>query len=152
MLRIICVGNRFTVEDSVGPLVYDLLESGLAPPEIQVVDGGLMGLNLAPCFEGARRVVVVDRVVDLAEAEGMVLLDGDEVAARARGRYDHSSGLMYLLAVLDQVCEGPKPEVLLLGWEGIADEAGLLKMARSAVEVCLGGREAFQAGFFGGIE
>lgn len=50
--RIICVGNSLVAADSVGLHVFDELRSRNGTDSLEVINGGLGGLNLLPFFEG----------------------------------------------------------------------------------------------------
>ncbi len=118
---IICIGNRFVEEDAVGPAVYDLLQQMQPLPEdIEIIDGGLMGLNLLPLLERGGRVVFVDAVSGYGRPGEIILLDHRQILeAQSTTRFDHNAGLGYLLAVLPQVYDGEMPEeILLVGIEG----------------------------------
>lgn len=142
-VAIVCVGNRYSAEDAVGCLVYDRLTSGAlagaaAAADIEIVDGGLCGLDLLRTIEGRRRVVFVDALAGIAAAGDIAVLDGAAVAAYAGG-YGHAAGLPYLLHMLPQVCDAPLPEVALVGAAGGLDEAALDVMARRSLELALHG-------------
>ena len=120
---IICIGNRFVAEDAAGPAVYDRLrQSQPLPADIELVDGGLMGLNLLPFLERGGRVVFVDAVQGFGKVGDVVLLGRDQIdRAEAVERFDHGASLAYLLAIAPQVCEGDLPEeIVLVGVEGMA--------------------------------
>jgi hydrogenase maturation protease len=136
-LAVICIGNRYAADDAVGCKVFDRLRAGSLAAEaadVDVIDGGLCGLDLLREIEGRRRVVFVDALAGIAAAGEIVVLDRDEAAAYA-GAYGHAAGLPYLLSVLPDVCEAPLPEVALVGVEGAADEALLQALARRSLEV-----------------
>ncbi len=132
MNRIICIGQRYSPEDAVGPVVYDRL-AAMAPPGVEVIDGGLAGLGLLRFVEGADRVVFVDAVRGFARTQRVLTLDPAEVASFAEGAYGHSSGLPYLLRALPAVCEGRAPEIAIVGIEGPPDEHAATEAARLAV-------------------
>lgn len=120
-VRIICVGNRFVPQDAAGPAVYSLLRAGELPAGVELIDGGIAGLDLLRWVEGARRVVFVDALCEPPGREvgaGVVLLTCEEVAARAGmepgGAYGHAAGLSALLRLIPAVCS-PPPEVLVVG-------------------------------------
>ena len=118
---IICIGNRFVPEDAAGPAVFDRLrEMSPAPAGIEIIDGGLAGLNLLPLLERGGRVVFVDAVRGFSGPGEVVLLDQQEIL-RTLGacHFDHSAGLAYVLTVLPRVCDGELPEeIVLVGLEG----------------------------------
>ncbi len=118
---IICIGNRFMSEDASGLLVYDRLRAAASPPAgVEVIEGGLAGLNLLPLLERGGRVVFVDTVRGFAGPDEIVVLDGRQIkGTKSPAHFDHGAGLPYLLAVLPAVCEGELPEeIFLVGLEG----------------------------------
>jgi hypothetical protein len=151
MKRIICIGNRYTPQDAAGPRVYETLLQSALPPDVQVIDGGLAGLDLLRFVEGTERVVFVDQVsgfgdrilglggqvsgIKVADG-GIFILEADAVVAlAAKGRYGHAAGLAYLLRVLSKVCKGPLPLVKLVGIEGYADQATIDRAAIIALQI-----------------
>lgn len=118
---IICIGNRFIADDSVGLAVYDRLKA-MQPfdTEIDLVEGGMGGLNLLSFLEQGGRVVFVDAVQDIAAPGDVVILSAqDIIATLSQKHFGHEAGLPYLLSVLPNVCEGELPEeILLVGVEG----------------------------------
>jgi hydrogenase maturation protease len=128
MKRIICVGNRFSSADQAGPLVHDWLAKRRLPPDVELIDGGLAGLDLLRFVEGAETVVFVDAVTGYGTSDGVCVLDPEEAARYASGSFDHAAGLGYLLRVLPCVCEKTAPVVSLVGIEGVPT-AGLIAEA-----------------------
>jgi hydrogenase maturation protease len=135
---VICLGNRYVPGDDAGCRAYDCLAAMAVPQDIEVVDGGLCGLNLLRLVEGKRRVVFVDAVAGLAESGSIVVLNREQAAAYA-GRYGHGAGLPYLLRLLPQVCEAPLPEIALVGLEGTADTPATRALAQRCLEVAIHG-------------
>ena len=135
--RIICVGNRLVPGDDTGPRVFDRLATASLPAGIRLTDGGLAGLNLLGLFEGEDRVVVVDAIAGYGAAGRVATFSRDQVAA---GRYGHSEGLAYLLGMLPAVCEGPVPEVILVGSEGVADDDTIARIAEHALKIAVSAR------------
>jgi hydrogenase maturation protease len=136
--RIICIGNRYAAEDAAGPAVYDHLRRLQMPAGLELIDGGLAGLDLLRHLEGAEQVVFVDSVSGFGDPNKVLILTGDEVAALASSRYDHSAGLAYLLRVLPEVCEGALPQVRLVGIEGLPDQAAIGVAATLALKIAGG--------------
>ncbi len=140
MKRIICVGNRFHAQDAAGPAVYDRLASHSIPDDVEVIDGGLAGLDLLRFVEDAERVVFVDAVIGLSGTVGVVILDrADACRYAAAAAYGHAAGLTYLLQALPHVCEGAIPEVHLVGIEGDADDETIRVAAELSVSVAVDG-------------
>lgn len=132
MNRIICIGQRYSAEDVAGPAVYARLVA-LTPPGVEVIDGGLAGLNLLRFMEGAGRVVIVDALCGFGQPRQVLALDPAEVASLAESSYGHSAGLPYLLRALPTVCEGPLPEIAIVGVEGAPDEQAVAEAATLAL-------------------
>lgn len=133
--RILCVGNRLIAEDSAGPQVHDRLSEMSLPPSIEVIDGGLAGLDLLPFFEGTHRVVLVDSVRGFAAPGEVVVLEAGDVLSAVDRRYDHAGGLGYLLRVLPHVLS-PVPELTLVGIESPHKGAAIDEAAREALFIC----------------
>jgi hydrogenase maturation protease len=120
--RIICIGNRFVEEDAAGPAVYECLrQKQLLPENIELIEGGLMGLDLLPYLEQGGRVVFVDAVKGYGKPGEIVVLDYRQIKDTFEtSPFGHGAGLAYLLAVLPRVCEGEMPEeIVLLGLGGV---------------------------------
>jgi len=133
MRRIICAGNRYVPGDDAGPRVHDLLNRSELPPGIEVVDGGLRGLDLADLVAGAEKVVFVDQVAGYGPPGTMVLLGSRDLPAGAPPGYGHAGGLAYLIRALPILLDGPQPELALVGFEGPADEPAISALAREAL-------------------
>lgn len=123
MRRIICVGNRLRADDSAGPAVHDRLQRRSLPADVEVVDGGLAGLDLLRWVEGCDGVVFVDAVSGFLPDPGAGEVDPVAVAAAAEPCFDHAAGLPYLLRMLPRVLDGSVPQVRVVGIEGDADDA-----------------------------
>ncbi|THB78324.1 MAG: hydrogenase maturation protease [Desulfobulbaceae bacterium] len=137
--RIICIGNGYIASDSAGSAVYQELQQMQLPPEIQLIDGGLAGLNLLPLLENIKRIIFVDNVSGYDEEGAVIVLDEQEVrTAFGNEQYGHDAGLPYVLNVAPRVCEGPPPDIIkLVGIEGTHNEDSIraaavlsLKLAR----------------------
>ncbi len=139
MKRIICIGNRYIRQDSAGPAVYDTLSRQELPPDIELVDGGLAGLNLLGLFDDAEMVVVVDNVSGFSRHNGTVVLESEDIIPLAGNSYDHASGLPYLLRTLQEVFEGRPPRVVVVGIEGDYNESIIADAARLALRTAVDG-------------
>lgn len=133
--RIICVGNRHVRGDDFGPRVYDCLAAQALPAAVDIVDGGLAGLDLLPYLEDCRRVVFVDAVAGFAAPGGLVLLGGEEIARQCTGGFDHAAGLPYLLRVMPAVLDSPPPAVSVIGHEGAAGAGTVRAAAQLALRI-----------------
>lgn len=133
--RIICVGNRYRPEDSAGPLVYDQLLSGRLSGDIEVIDGGLAGLNLLRFMHDADRVIFIDAVNGFRTSGGVILLDAEDASRHADTTFGHNSGLSYFLRVLPEVHNGKLPEIFVVGIEGTPDSDKISKAADMSLKI-----------------
>ncbi len=56
------VGNTIQMDDGVGVHVANRLMALDLPDEVEVVDGGILGVDLLSIIEGCRRMIVIDAV------------------------------------------------------------------------------------------
>ncbi len=137
--RIICVGNRFRHEDSAGPMVYDQLAIHRLPGDIEVIDGGLAGLNLLRFMYGADRIVFIDAVNGFKPFDGVIVLNAKDASRHADTIFGHSAGLAYCLRVLPEVHDGKLPEIFVVGIEGDTDPDKILKAAKISIKIATHG-------------
>jgi hydrogenase maturation protease len=137
--RIICVGNRFKPEDSAGPMVYDQLANHRFPGNIEVIDGGLAGLNLLRFIHGADRIVFIDAVNGFKPFDGVIVLNAEDASRHADTIFGHSAGLAYCLRVLPEVHDGKMPEIFVVGIEGATDPDKILKAAEISLKIAAHG-------------
>jgi hydrogenase maturation protease len=80
---------------------------------LKLLDGGTLGLDLLPYFEGVDRLLVVDAVDTGSPPGTLVRLSGDEIPyALATKVSPHQMGLKDLLAVADLQGHAPGEMVL----------------------------------------
>lgn len=145
--RIICVGNRHVEGDDTGPRVFDRLRTAPLPAGVEIVDGGLAGLDLLRYFEQVRRVVVVDAIAGFGAPGEIRVLDQTAIAACCtQGRWGHEAGIPYLVAMLPRICDGEPPEVFLLGVEAPANDDAISALARDSVALATGGMGKLEHG------
>lgn len=137
MRRIVCVGNRLREDDSAGPLVHDRLRRSPLPEGVELVDGGLAGLDLVRWIEGADRVVFVDSLRGEGTDTAVTVLGADEVATGVRESWDHAAGLGYLLAALPRLIDGPPPPIWVVGVAGGATPEVVDQAAEASLRVIL---------------
>lgn len=133
--RIVCIGNPYEPRDWVGPAVYEALADA-ASTDIEVVDGGLAGLNLLRLLEGVPRVVFADTLVGDDATDEPVVLAGP-FATDAPLAFDHAGGLSYLLAAAP-LAVSPMPEVWVVGATAAAGRDIVPRLARTALELARG--------------
>ena len=118
--KIICIGNRLISEDAIAMAVYDLLVLQNLSPGIEIIEGGIAGLNLLGHLENAGNIVFVDTVSGFSENKIVVLNQKEIIDCLPTDdfHYGHDSAIAYLLSVLPMACDTPLPDaVFLVGLE-----------------------------------
>jgi len=136
--RIVCIGNPYQVADWVGPAVFHALRDGPVSPNVDIIDGGLLGLNLLPVFDGVQRLVFVDTLVP-ATADPMLgpTVIADPAGADGQLFFDHGGGLAYLLRAAPLVAES-MPRVWVVGAAAAADRDVVQPIIAVALELAHG--------------
>ncbi|BCA81049.1 HyaD/HybD family hydrogenase maturation endopeptidase [Desulfuromonas sp. AOP6] len=120
------LGNLLMGDDALGVhVVRRLQERFVFPEEVQLVDGGTLGLDLLPRLEGVERLLIVD-ALDMQTAAGTIVrLTGEEVPRAFAGKLSvHQMGLQDLLVVAELQGNLP-PEVVVWGVQIAVIEPGL---------------------------
>ena len=125
-ITLIGLGNLLMQDEGVGVQAVRALEEGWElPPELQVVDGGTMGLDLLPYIEGRDRVLFVDAVNFGREPGFIGVLENREVPALFATKDSlHHLGLMDVLAAAQLLDTSPR-EVCLIGIQPQSLDIGL---------------------------
>lgn len=115
---------------------------------IELVEGGLAGLNLLSCLEKGGRVVFVDAVRKITNPGGVVVLSLEDIVSSLSHRhFGHDTGLPYVLSILPKVCEGELPqEILLVGIEGDCTDNAIETAADLSIRLVLGGEKDIHDG------
>jgi hydrogenase maturation protease len=147
------LGNILMRDEGIGVRAVELLaERYEFPPEVQLLDGGTLGLNLLPYVEDADRLLVIDAVHVGGEPGTVVRLESEEVPAFLGVKISpHQIGLADLLAAArlrgrcprELVLVGVQPGVIDVGLElsppvaaqvGALVEAALSQLSRWGIE------------------
>lgn len=109
------LGNILMGDEGVGVRVIErLLERYKFPEEVQVLDGGTLGLDLLPFVEDSSRLLVVDAVQARKAAGTLVRMTGREIPLflDVSKVSPHQEGLQDLLAVA--ALKGTLPDEVVL--------------------------------------
>jgi hydrogenase maturation protease len=136
--RIICLGNPYQASDWVGPAVFAALRGSDLGPGVELVDGGLHGLNLLALLEGVARVVFVDTLVAADDADYVVpTVIAPPFAAGVAGGFDHGGGLAYLLRAAPLVLAA-LPRMWVVGAAAAAGRELVRPLADACLELARG--------------
>ncbi len=123
---LIGLGNILMQDDGVGVhAVMEIEQRFRFTPEIDIVDGGTLGLTLLPLIEGYARVLFVDAVEAGLEPGAIVVREGEQVPAFLGSQVSvHQAGLADLMYAARLAGMMP-PEVCLVGIQPQAVDLGL---------------------------
>lgn len=103
---------------------------------VEIVDGGLAGLNLLPMLAGPERVIFVDAISGFDNDQQVMVLEQQRILAdEAADSYGHAAGLPYLLRLLPQIHPGKVPEILMVGVQGRTTTNKIRKAAHLALQI-----------------
>jgi hydrogenase maturation protease len=110
------IGNLIMTDDGVGvKVIHHLSARYQFTGDVELLDGGTLGLDLLPYLEGIDRLLIVD-AIETGKAPGtLARLVGDEIPVVMETKLSpHQMGLKDLLAVA--MLQGFRPpEMVLLG-------------------------------------
>jgi hydrogenase maturation protease len=130
------LGNILLRDEGIGVRALELLDERYEfPPEVQLLDGGTLGLNLLPYVEDADRLLVIDAVKMGGEPGTVVRLEGEEVPASLSVKISpHEMGLADVLAAAQLRGRCPS-ELVLVGVQPGVIDTGLELSAPVAAQV-----------------
>lgn len=110
------LGNVLCGDDGAGVIAVHRLRRGWeVPPEVRIVDGGTLGLDLLALVAASDAVILLDAVDTGAPPGTLVRLSGDEVGPAVHDRLSpHQIGVADLLSGAT-LCDCYPREVVILG-------------------------------------
>lgn len=131
------IGNLVMSDDGVGVLVAQRLQLGYRfPDNVEIMDGGTLGLDLLPKLENITNLIMIDAVETGQKAGTCVRLCGQELPIALETKVSpHQMGLKDLLAVSELMGHSPK-EMVLIGVQpgSIEMEIGLTAEVEAKLE------------------
>lgn len=114
-ITVLGLGNLMRTDDAVGMMaVKTIRENGRLPDDIQIVDGGTLGLDLLDKLYGTTHLLALD-AVDTGAAPGtLVRFERDELARLPIAKSVHLLGFSDLMDVL-RLMDASPTEIVLLG-------------------------------------
>ena len=144
-LTVLGIGNIVLRDEGFGVRVAEYLtEHYTFPQDVQVLDGGTLGMELLRFIDGTKRLLLLDAVRGEKAPGETYRLAGDAVAAHFQDKLSaHEIGIQDILTLLSLTGK-PVPDVVVLGAEPVDLSAGMElspalsalvpEMARRAVE------------------
>ncbi len=130
------IGNLIMTDDGIGVrVVQRIAEEYSFPPEVEIIDGGTLGLDLLPLLEGLDRLLIIDAMGTGGPPGTIRRVDGEEIPIAFESRLSpHQMGLKDLLAV-SRLMGHPVPEMVLLGVQPECIEPGMELSPAVAVQL-----------------
>lgn len=138
-IALLGLGNLMRTDDAVGMLTLrELEECGRLPPEVRVIEGGTLGLDLLESLRGISHLLVLD-AVDTGVIPGTLKrFEGLQVDDLPISKSVHLLGFSDLMGALRLIDAAPA-EVVLLGVQPASTDWGTVltpevELARHALQ------------------
>ena len=139
-ILVLGIGNLVMSDDAVGAIVAQRLQYNYRfPDNVEVVDGGTLGLDLLPKLENITNLIMIDAVETGQKAGSCVRLSGQELPIALETKISpHQMGLKDLLAVSRLMGHSPR-EMVLLGVQpgSIEMELGLTPEVEAVLDTLI---------------
>lgn len=134
------IGNLVMSDDAVGVMVAQQLQQRYRfDDNVEILDGGTLGLDLLPKLENITKLIMIDAVETGKKAGTCVRLCGQELPIALQTKISpHQMGLKDLLAVSELTGHVPQ-EMVLLGVQpgSIEMEIGLTSEVEAQLETLI---------------
>lgn len=112
------VGNILIQDEGIGVRAVEWLQQHfIAPPAVQFLDGGTMGLDLLHYLDGLNHLIILDAVRANKPPGSATTLSGDDVPAFLQTKISpHQVGVQDLLATAQLKGYAP-PQIIIFGIE-----------------------------------
>ena len=134
------IGNLVMSDDAVGVLVAQNLQKRYRfADNVEILDGGTLGLDLLPKLENITNLIMIDAVETGQKAGSCVRLCGQELPIALQTKVSaHQMGLKDLLAVSELMGHSPKEMVLIVVQPGSTEmEIGLTAEVEAQLETLI---------------
>lgn len=116
-ILVLGIGNTMLKDEGIGVRVAEKMMEMSLPPEVEVMDGGIKGLDLLYYIEGRKKVIVVD-AVKAGAPPGTLFRFTDNDLADKKGVMRSAHGIDFSDVIAAARFTGTKPaEVIFLGVE-----------------------------------
>lgn len=113
-IAVLGLGNLIRSDDGVGiHAIHQLLRDRLVPENVELLDGGTLGLQLLPAIEGVTHLLAIDAINTGAAAGSIVRFDISEIEPLPGTPSVHQIGFSDLLTALRLLERFPEHMILL---------------------------------------
>jgi hydrogenase maturation protease len=134
-ITVLGVGNPIMADDAIGLELLASVQSSVADPEIEFVDGGTGGMELLPTVQDAKRLLILDAVAGPTPG-AVIRLDGDQVPRMLSTKLSpHQVGLLDVFAAARLLGKEPGQVVVVGITPGLVEiKIGLSDAVAAAIE------------------
>ena len=120
------IGNILLMDEGVGVRVVEEMQRRyFFPPEVKVLDGGTLGIDLLSYLQKKDHLIIIDAIKSGHPPGTVVRVEGEDIPAKIRADISsHQLGLSEVLAMAQLTGELPRQRVLF-GIEPKHIETGL---------------------------
>jgi hydrogenase maturation protease len=124
-ILILGIGNILLKDEGVGVHTAKRMMEMDLPPDVEVMDGGTMGLNLLFYIEGRKKVIVIDTVL-VGDPPGTIYRFTDESLVDNKPMLRTAHGIDFSDVIKTSKMLGTKPEeIVFIGIEPESIDEGL---------------------------
>lgn len=125
-ITILGIGNILLKDEGVGVKVVEKLMSQYQfPKDVQVLDGGTLGMSLIPYLDGSQKLIILDAVSGKLVPGSIYVLRDEDVKVYFKQTVSlHDLGIQDVLAMLE-VLEKPINEIVVFGVQPEIIDVGL---------------------------
>jgi hydrogenase maturation protease len=122
---ILGIGNVLMKDDGIGVHVVRRIKDTDLPPDVEVMDGGVLGLNLMYYIEGRKKVIVID-AVSVGNPPGTIYRFTEKALLEKKELLRSAHGVDFYDVIKTAEFLGTKPEeVVFLGIEPEVVDEGM---------------------------
>ena len=120
------IGNIILSDEGFGVRVVEYLEKNFTFPEnVQLIDGGTLGVELTHFITGTQRLLIIDSIDGGAEPGKIFHLRGEEIKKHFSQKISaHEVGIQEVLTILE-LTNKKIPHIELIGAQPFSLEAGV---------------------------
>jgi hydrogenase maturation protease len=124
-ILILGIGNILLKDEGIGVHVANELQKAQLPPDVEVMDGGTMGIDLLFYIEGRKKVIVVD-TVKAGEDPGTMYRFTDKDLSFKKDLLRTAHGIDFSDVIRTSQMMGTKPDkVIFIGIEPLDMSEGM---------------------------
>ncbi len=111
------MGNTLLSDEGLGVKAVELLRSFDFYPQVELMDGGTLGIDLLYFLDGCERLIIIDAILGGQEPGSLYRIEGEDVKAYFKQKVSaHELGIQEVLALMELTGKSPK-EVCIMGIE-----------------------------------